>query len=205
MTIIGKRLKQFGFDPRPKGQSFRKKTSFGFCSFHLAFIDHADDFDVTADLAIRFDNVEKWMVGEQAVPKTKTRESSTIGGELGNIKGTGQLRWAIEKDNDVSKAADSIMEEFEQVAIPYFDTYSNLDNVLDVLSRDDREVWVHSPIDGERAKAAVAVAFLQEGKEAAKQLGHAKLLYLAERRDFSLESFRTFIRSKGLEVSTMVK
>ena len=38
------------------------------------------------------------------------------------------------------------MNVFESIGIPYLDRYSDMNTVLEVLSRDDEEAQLHSPI-----------------------------------------------------------
>lgn len=52
---IGRGFAEFGFS-RPEGQTAERKTDAGRVAVHLSFIEHETDFDVTTDVAIRFDS-----------------------------------------------------------------------------------------------------------------------------------------------------
>ena len=68
-------------------------------------------------------------------------------------------------------------------------------NALAVLSGDDSDSWLHSPIHGERAKAAVGLAWLFGDKVKLNHLIEAKLAFLRNRKDFGLADFEAFIKS----------
>ena len=55
---LGEELKEDGYKTRITQQSFVKKFDKGKISMHLAFIDHPEDFHVTVDVGIRFDELE---------------------------------------------------------------------------------------------------------------------------------------------------
>lgn len=100
-------LEDYGFKRRITDQSFYKKTADGKVSIHLAFINHSEDFDVTVDFAIRFNDVEDILneIDNSFLPfPTKKGETYTLGAELGNITGEGQKRWTIENEEDVATA-----------------------------------------------------------------------------------------------------
>src|SRR5687767_15603049 len=87
---VGLELQPLAFIPRISHQAFYKKTTFGKYSFHLTFIPHATDIDVTADVAIRFDALENLFQGtSRAGSRTNT---FTFGANLGHIRGNGQIR-----------------------------------------------------------------------------------------------------------------
>src|SRR6185503_3108745 len=92
---------KYGFGRKVHGQSFRLSKPFGWAAFHLAFIPHAEiDFDVTADVALRVDEVEKML--------HDSKEAATVGGELGNLSDGEQRRWTIASERDINPTVASI-------------------------------------------------------------------------------------------------
>ena len=65
---------------------FCEKFDKGKISMHLAFIDHPEDFHVTVDVGIRFDELEnmknQW---DEGLTIKEKKETYTIGVELGNL------------------------------------------------------------------------------------------------------------------------
>jgi hypothetical protein len=194
LSVVGLGVQKYGFEIRPKGQSFLKNCPFGRTEFHLAFIKHQDDFDVTANLGIRFDQVEELV----NLPGKKA-DTCTIGCEIGNLSEGRQKRWTIQNANDVPIVGEAIISAFTDIGLPYFERFSDVENVLKVLSGDSRDSWLHSPLDGVRAKRAVGLTLLTHGREAAQSLAKSKASLLEERKDFGLTSFRTFLNKIGLE------
>ncbi len=59
LANVGEKLTTFGFGGKAKQQSFYRPIDGGWACVHLSFIKHADDFDVTVDVGVRFDEVEE--------------------------------------------------------------------------------------------------------------------------------------------------
>jgi hypothetical protein len=204
LSTIGLGIGEFGFDSRPKGQSFLRVTSFGRVSLHLSFIKHPDDFDVTADVGIRFDDVQELVTRhDKSLRPAEKADTYTLGIELGNLAEGKQKRWTIRTLDDVSGVARSILTTFDEFGLRYIERYSDEGNALDILSRDDREAWRHMPFHDERAKRAVAMALLKKGRDAAQGLARAKLAFLHSQDDSGCKSFREFLSYAGLDGSTM--
>ncbi len=55
---LGEALKENGYKTRTTQQDLVKKFDKGKIGIHLAFINHLEDFDVTVDVGIRFDELE---------------------------------------------------------------------------------------------------------------------------------------------------
>src|SRR5262249_53735593 len=146
---------------------------------------HRDFFNVTADIGIRFDQVEELVTGnDKLLTKSEKANTTTVGCELGNLSEGRQKRWAVISADDVPIVSEDIISTFIKVGLPYIESFSNPDFVLKILSNDDPDSWLHSPLHGERAKRAVGMALLRQGKESAQQLAKLKLLFLENHKDF---------------------
>lgn len=199
LSVVGSGVRKHGFESRPRGQSFRKKCNFGHLAFHLAFIPHRADLNVTADVGVRFDQVEVLVDEGDTLRDESTRSSTcTIGSELGNLSQGRQKRWTIRTADDVPLVGEEILRAFTEIAIPYFSEFSNPGRVLKVLAGDDPDSWRHSPLHDYRARAAVAMALVMEGKESAQRLAKLKTSFLEQRHDPGLPSFRAFLTTLGL-------
>ncbi len=202
LSAVGQQIEEFGFDKRPKSQEFSKKTPFGQATFHLAFIKHEDDFDVTADIGIRFDQVEELVNrDDKLLTKSDKAETYTIGSELGNLSEDRQKRWTVASADDVPILADSVTDSFRKVALPYVENFSDAKRVLEILSGDGPDSWLHSPLHDARAKRAVCMALTMYDEDVARKLAKAKLLFLEQRKDFGLSSFRAFLENIGFTTS----
>jgi hypothetical protein len=191
LNELSEQVEKYGFDKRVRGQSFYKQTSFGRLALHVSFIEHDDkDFDVTADVAVRFDELED-LLNEYKDHLSEAEKKSTfsLGAELGNISEDKQKRWTVAGVADVETASRSIMDAFSKIGIPYLEKHSNAETALKALSGDDRAAWLHAPIHGERAKGAIGLAFLLGDREKFFQIATAKTAFLTSRNDFDLQSF----------------
>jgi hypothetical protein len=104
----------------------------------------------------------------------------------------------VQSQDDVEEAASQIVECFEKIGLPYLEKYSNMVEALGALSGDDPDSWIHSPIDGERAKRAVGLAWLLKDAPKLEELTQSKMEFLTERKYIGLDSFKTFAESLRL-------
>src|ERR1700761_3414661 len=86
LNEIGGRVAVWGFNSKPSGQSFYRKVPSGKWAFHISFIPHKEDLDLTADVALRNEAVEG-LVGQYdaKLSTIESRKSMTLGAELGNL------------------------------------------------------------------------------------------------------------------------
>ena len=189
---ISSRLAPHGY-VGPKGQSFHRKCPGGRVSFHVAFIGRALEFDVTADVAARNDALEECLNRQNSKPSAaQARDTSSIGAELGRIRGGGQMRWTVRSIDDVPRVAAAIVQEFEAVGQPYLDRYSSLESMLSVLQRNDAEGWLHSPIHLKRCKSAVCAAHLLGRADLVEVLIQSGKEFLRAQKDWGLPAFLDF-------------
>ncbi len=160
LHAIGNRIREFGFEPKATGQSFRRQFPGGENRFHLAFIDHGSDFDITADVAVRFGAVED-MVNKYDgfISEREKNLTCSLGVELGNLAGTGQMRWHVKAVEDLDPAVIGIVEAFETIGVPYLQSASTLQSAYELLSHPGK-AWLHNPLPLARAKRVVAMAKL---------------------------------------------
>jgi hypothetical protein len=186
-------MPRYGFKEKPTGQSFHRSLPFGRWSFHVAFINHETDLDVTADVAVRVDAVEEMVhSGSKLLSDREKQQTATIGAELGNIADHRQKRWKIASQGDVENVAAAILEEFEKFGLPYLERYSDLEKMLDALSQNDPAAWLHSPVHSERCKRAVASALVLGKTDRASELRRRCEEFLEQRGDPGLQSFKEF-------------
>lgn len=191
---FGRRLARFGFDPRPKGQSFLRKIEGGRVSVHLGFISHENDFDVTIDVGIRFDAVEELVHRSEALlTKREKAETSTLGAELGNIECGRPFRVTVTGNSDTEGAVGQLIAKFESIGLPYLEHYSQMESAYEVLARDDRGGWIHSPINAERAKSACALLAVMGRYSDLEALGRQKSCFLESIRDPGAAMFSRFL------------
>ena len=189
LSQLGGYLAEFGFNPKPKGQTYYKKASFGKLAFHLAFVNHPpEDFDIIANVAIRFDDLEK-LLGNDT-------KSFSIGAELGNIREWRQKRWRVHNESEVSHVVETIFKDYKEIGLPYLDKYSSMENTFELLTQDGKDAWIISPLDNERAKRAVGLAILLDKKELFNDLIEKKTNFLQNHNSFGLNEFLELI--KGL-------
>jgi len=190
LTELSKHVGKYDFDTKVRGQSFYKQMPFGRLAFHLSFIKHKTDFDATVDVAVRFDDLEDLINQYRGrISEAQKKNTFTLGAELGNLSEGRQKRWTVATLDDIKPVAESIMDAFVLIGLPYLEKYSNMKTTLETLSGDDSAAWLHAPIHDDRAKLAIALAFLLGDRERFSKLAAAKTEFLESRKDPGLQSF----------------
>jgi hypothetical protein len=183
-----------GFEAKPVGQSFRRKTPSGRVSLHAAFVPHGGDVAVTADVAVRLDALEDLVNETNAqLPKSEKQNTSSLGAELGNLSEGRQKRWTLVEPSDAATAAQSILALYELVGAPSLERLSDPENAFVVLSSNERDDWLWSPIHGARCQRAVGLAFLLGKRAELPALIEREEAFLKAKNDFGLKAFQQFV------------
>lgn len=193
LQAVGERVSQYGFQLKAASQSYVRSFAEGKASLHLAFMSHQHDFDVTADVAVRFDKVEELVNKHNKLLADREKAlTHTLGVELGNLAGLGQMRWNVASESDVPEVADKIVAMFVSVGLSYLEKHSSMPSALEILNTPDHRAWLHNPVHEARAKRVLALLWLL-GRES--ELGPAlekNVDFMSSLNDPGLERFRKF-------------
>lgn len=165
-------------------QDFRRPTPWGWQGVHLSFILHPGiDYDVTVDFGVRHNQLED-MVFEPhpLIPESEKELSASIGAELGNFTQGLPRRWNVSNEYHVEPVARSILKALDDVVFPYFDRFSSLEAIFEIVSRDDREAEKNTSLPDKRAKLALASAYLMRDRNVFDQLVQAKTEFLERKK-----------------------
>ena len=194
LEALGQLLTANAFEADPKNQSFVRCLPGGTGKVHVAFINHAEDFDLTLDFGVRIDAVEEIVNSlEEGLSKAEKKRTSTLGIEYGNLLDGKPRRWTVKSDKDVPTVVQEISRAVIGEGVSYFAKYSSVPAALALLSGDGPDAWRHSPIHDSRARRALALAKVANtSRSQFDQLAAAKQDFLEQRKDFGLARFRAF-------------
>ena len=133
-------------------------------ALHISFINHADDFDVTVDVAIRHHSVEDVLNAERQLGPRERRETATVGAELGNLAGVGQHRWTVVAEGDVEPVALGIVDWFGRIGEPFLQRFASPAETLRVLEADGPEARMISPSCGHPTTGSRCIAATRSGE-----------------------------------------
>ncbi len=147
---------------------------------HVGLVRHGDeDFDATLDCGLRVDAAER-LVGE--LTGMDTRDSTTMGNEVGNLVDGKQRRWKVAAAEDVDAAVAAVLQAAETIAFPLFEKNSDPARALATL-RDPVEGPRHSPFDARRYIRALALAAVAGDRGATEAIAAEGRQRLAGGRD----------------------
>jgi hypothetical protein len=193
LAVLDRALIEYGLRRPARSQSFYGKTPWGRRAFHIAFIKHSDDCDVTADVAVRIDELERLVnANNPRIAESERKKTFSLGAELGNLSEGGQKRWTLAGHQDVTPVASAILATFRNVGLPYIEKYSNPQNAFEAIKANDRPSWLHSPFHGERCKQIIALALLLHRVHELDQLIEECAGFLRSRNDAELGDFLSF-------------
>jgi len=158
---LSERMAPAGF--RRRDQSFWKDAGPVALSLHVSFINHADDFDLTADVAVRHHAVEDILNAARRLSARDMRTTATVGAELGNLAGVGQHRWTVTAEADVDPAIDGVADWFRRIGEPFLQRFSSPAEALRVLDEDGIEARLICPIAATRSQVREILRQLHHG------------------------------------------
>ena len=152
------------------------------------------------DVAVRFDAVEDLVNRSNPLLSSKEKTSTfTLGAELGNLEKGKPYRVRIATTEDIEPAAGQLVAKVETIGLPYLERYSDLHAAFEVLARDDREAWLHSPIHAARAKRACAILAVMGRHAELQAVAERKMSFLASLGDPSAGAFASFVAQLSAE------
>lgn len=189
VSEISKRLNDLGFINKVSGQSFLCKINIGMAMIHLSFINHENDFDVTISVSIRVNQVEDIInKSNELLKKSEQSKTSTIGCELGNLITGNQKRYSIYEQTNLDLVINEMIESIKSYAFPFIEKYCELENIYQIVIRDDKESWWISTFHHKRAQTAIILSKLLR-KGDFDDIFNVKKEFLVKRNDYGLELF----------------
>ncbi len=199
LAYTGQRLQVFGFNPKANGQDFYKKGEKAKWAFHLSFIPHPEDFDITIHVAVRIHDIENLVNQyDMKIRPSAKKSSMTLGVELGNLSQGRPIRFTLDEVEEIPKVGDALMALFERVGWPFLERHSDLPSTAKVLTGEDRRDTLLAPFMGPRYMAAVAATYLLGESQKLLSLVPLYETRLRERNDLYLDSFLALCRGIGV-------
>ena len=182
----------FGFNPKVLGQSFHQVVPTGKWEFHISFIAHKIDFDLTADVAVRVNAIED-LVNEYDTKLTtaEKRKSMTLGGELGSISEGVPRRWTVSSVEDIPAVCDRVIEAFQRIGLPFLQKHSDAAAAHRVLVSSRQADLLLAPALGPRYMRALASAYVTGNTNEVDVLSRRYEAELSETEDLYLKDFRS--------------
>ena len=152
------------------------------CSIHVSFVPRADALVVEVpSVSIRFNRVEETIARHEDPHPLVTpndiaaRSTLSVQMESGLIGGLLRKSWTVRAEEDIAEVADQIAAYASEKGEPVFAKFSSPESALQILASDDEKAKSYAAPDEMRAKKAIGVALIFEGRDSAKRVAEAKL------------------------------
>lgn len=147
----------------------------------------------TGFISIHIEKVEQLVAKfEEPTPLIAPEDVSvrpTIGirADLEGFAAVFRKSWLIKNEHDAAEAAEHFVARVMDKAVPFWERFSNLSEVLKVLSGTPQDARKYSLPDEMTTKRAIVLAFVIDGPERARRLADAKLSVLEEKTSKELK------------------
>lgn len=167
LTILADALTPLRFKRR--GDNFYRAQPYGKDIIEMTFVSHPGlDFEAEIFIGVRHDVVEEIVNAHcPHIPKELLKWTATVGNRLDNMTHSVDWKWKISENVDLKQEVRNLMESAVRgIALPYFERFSSLEEVLQVLSRwDDESERMEMAIDFPSAgMSAIAAAYVLENR-----------------------------------------
>jgi hypothetical protein len=209
LETLGQLAEPFGFSAKPSGQSFYRRLPTGTWALHLSFIPHAADFDVTADVALRFNAVEDLVNQyDTKLSRAEGRRSMTMGAELGNLSEGRPIRWTVADIEEIPNVGRQVLNAFERIGLPFLQAHNDLVSLHRLLVGEMPITRLVAPISGPRYLRAIATACLLGAFDEVRARASQYEAALLNEQDLYLDEFRAlceYVKTQGIRLSTVVR
>lgn len=188
LDFLKQELGPHGF--RKSHQSFYKKVPIGRQIFHIAFIPYGDNVEISADVDIRHEEIEK--LDKIVLDEAYDTLTATIGAELGQLANRDSMIWSLNDQSLIPVVGRDIMNAFWKIGWPFLEGFASLEKIYEVLISDDLPISDYLLIDHVRAEKALLAAFLLN-KNDMDMIIDAKLAYLLKKGNPYLTDFIKYV------------
>ena len=210
LECLSSRFGELGFKYQATKKTFWRDTPQASHDFQITFANYRHNsgyyFNVGAYVGVEHKALME--LREEVNRNIETTKQHSLWGVstyLINIVGADEMtEWNVFSEEDIPGVCERIMEAFKQVALPYMERFSSLEEILAVTMKDDGTGGLYSPLNTMRAKTAIAAAFVLGKRELYEHLVDQKTEYLKKRGNSwapnftsALSEFRSFVGELG--------
>jgi len=171
-------------------QIFYRKVPIGKQMLHISFLKEKDEINIVVDVDIRHDELENLFSTLEKIPHNTL--SASIGTELGKLSHENTIMWAVNDISNVPSIGIEIISRVSDVGWSFFEEYSSLEKIFDVLM-DDKEIGqTLCSIPHVRAKKALTAAFLLQRRDFYNNIIESKTKFLESISNPYLSEFLEF-------------
>lgn len=187
-------LKPLGYSFVPNTYKYIQALDDRVNTIHLSFIKHQKEVDVVVDLSVTIIGVEEIynkVEFELGAKPTKSKPA-TVGIEIGNYRGIGQVRFQASKVSDIPSVVTGVVDSVQQYGTTFFSEMSNYDHVYDLMSKDDAGSWDFCPLHDRRAKLCLCFCVLMQDQAKFNFHVNNKIEWMKGRQDVDITGFEKF-------------
>ena len=193
------KMEKYGFNKKMVNNHLKRKTKYGKDSLHFIYNDYGDLIEILIDVGIRYDNVMIYM--DKLLRKYgyfEDEKDNTIMGHYLYVIGDGaQKKYIINSEEDIDKTVDKIYNDVVKYALPFFEKYSDVNEVFKYSINDDTPLNL-MPMSNYRAIKSVIISKLYNLEDTNKLIENRRKYLNSlnvddDQKKFMLGTFNNFV------------
>lgn len=142
LTRLDERLRPKGFKLSKAACEFVQKTDFGWNKYQLVFLVRVSGWEIQLGLLTRFDVVENLYHQISNFEKKYHRGTATIVTPIEDLVNSSitKAKFELTNETQISDIVSGLLELFENIAMPFFEKYNNLEAIDEQLNSNVKDV-----------------------------------------------------------------
>lgn len=194
---VGKRLAEFGFEPKLARDGFIRVHDGVADQFQLACKDAKTGYRIQPSVGVRIERVEQIFHQTSGFERKFHDNTSTMGTSVGTLLGGSPraCQFLLDSDSDIPSVTESVVGVFRDTALPYFEQWRLLSRIDAELNDDPAKRTVHRGLAWFRCSTGIIVAKLV-GRTNYEQLATFYTdVMRKDNKGFYFERFDSLLRS----------
>jgi hypothetical protein len=195
--LVAARLAKRGFNLKAAKDSFVRQHNGETDMFQLVCLDGKPGWRIQPNVAVRIERVEEIFHQTSGFEPKYQKDTPTIGSSVGNITAGNNraCEFLLEDDHNVSSVAESIVDIFGRIGLPYFDKFRRISAIDNELNANPTERTPNRVLPWLRCSTGVIVAKLSGRSDYAKLAEVYSDVMRKSDKGFYLKRFESLLRS----------
>jgi len=193
LELLVPKLSEHGFKRQGSRESFLRQHADRVDVFQLVFLDGKPGWRIQPNVGVRFDNVENIFHHVSGFEPKYQGDTITVGAPLGVVLGSTArgCEFILESNAELASTAKQLIMSFEEIALPYFSNWSNIQTIDSALNDDPslRVPHLRGGLAWFRCSTAIIIAKLTVRKDYNRLVSFYGDVMAVDNKGFYLKRF----------------